>query len=310
MSLAIDSFVTDCNLFEREEDCIRVLFEAKWPDGFRCPRCGHPHAYTISTRRLPLYQCSSCDAQTSLIAGTVMEGSRTPLRLWFQAMLLHALPEGVNALQLSTIIKVTYKTAWLICHKIRHGMQRQNDQELLAGLVRLTDAKLCTRTSASSAWHDQEQSVLVGCSVDVQGKVTRLKIKKQNKRLLKHRYESPPVEPFIREHVDPAVSKQPEVTRNYFGKRDHVLLGIARDAQRMLARIFRGVGEKHLQAYLDQFCYVWNRRKQFMFPELLWGCAATPVITYPELVGRHVNDKLRIVPRAAILSRSDISNVS
>jgi hypothetical protein len=265
---------------------MRILFEAKWPEGFRCPRCGHDQAYVINTRRLPLYQCSGCCAQTSLIAGTVMEGSRTPLSLWFQAICLHARPESINALQLSRIIKVTYKTAWLICHKIRHAMQHRHSKELLRGLVRITDAKLFPRITCSSAWHEQEQSVLVGSAMDEAGHVERIIIKKQNKHFLKNRYESPPVQPFICEHVDPQCVEKVVVSRHYFGeKRDHILLNIAQKAQRSLARIFRGVSSKHLQVYLDQFCYVSNRRNQSLFQDLLTDCCATSCITYPVLIG-------------------------
>ncbi|TJY42021.1 transposase [Cohnella pontilimi] len=303
------SFEEFCSLFQREKDCMRVLFESKWPDGFRCPKCAHTHAYMITTRTLPLYQCSSCDAQTSLIASTIFQGTRTPLRLWFQAIYLHARPEGVNALQLSRIIKVTYKTAWLICHKLRHAMQKQNEEEFLTGVIRITDAKLCTRTTASSAWHQQEQSVLVGASVDEQGQVTRLKIQKQNKQLLKNRYESPPTEPFIREHLDRTVTEPPIISRNYFGKRDYLLLGLAQKAQQRLADIFRGVGEKHLQVYLDQFCYAWNRRSQSIFEQLLRACAVTSTITYPQLIGRHVN-RTQLVPWTATFNKTGISKAS
>jgi transposase-like protein len=272
-------------LYATEECCSRALFAAKWPDGFRCPRCDHSHTYCITTRRLPLFECRACGAQTSLIAGTIIEGSRTPLHSWFQAIFLHARPEGINALQLSRFIGVTYKTAWLICHKIRHAMQCKESQEFLTGLVRITDATLFTRTMASSAWHNQEQSVLMGSSENEQGQIFRIKIKKQNKQPLRNRYESPPVEPFISEHVSAQATQQAIVTRHYFGNRNHALLGIVREAQWELARKFRGIGTKHLQVYLDQFCYVWNRRKQVIFDDVLGLCAQTRTITYTALIG-------------------------
>lgn len=113
MSGTFDSFEKVRALLQDEEACIRVLYEAKWPDGFRCPRCGHGHAYSIATRKLPLYECSQCSKQTSLIVGTIFQGTRTPLHLWFQAIWLHSRPLSINALQLSKKIHVTYKTAWL-----------------------------------------------------------------------------------------------------------------------------------------------------------------------------------------------------
>lgn len=106
--------------FPTEASCVPVLFSYKWPHGFRCPNCRHPHAYVIRTRRLPLYECGSCRHQTSLTAGTIFEGSRTSLRKWIAAIWLVANPkEGINAVRLRSIIDVTYKTAWAMLHKIR-----------------------------------------------------------------------------------------------------------------------------------------------------------------------------------------------
>jgi hypothetical protein len=277
-----------CTEFNSEEECVRILYQLKWPDGFLCQRCNHSHAYYISTRRLPLYECSSCHAQTSLIAGTIMEGTRTSLCRWFRAIFLHTEAEGINALQLSRIIEVTYKTAWLMCHKIRHGMSRKELDELLTALVRVTDARLCNRPTGSSEWHRQEQSVLVGSSENESGDIQRIKIKKQDKQRLRHRYDSPPTERFLAEHVDPKAALTAIVTRWLGGNRNHALVRIARNAERQLAIMFRGIGPKHLQVYLDQFCYVWNRRNQPLFPELLQTCATTSTITYNSLI-RGVN---------------------
>lgn len=275
--------------FDNEDECIRTLIEVKWPDGFRCSRCEHRHAYLISTRRLPLFECSACRTQTSLIAGTVMEGSRTPLRLWFQAIYLHTRPEGINALQLSHAIRVTYKTAWLMCHKIRRAMSDSDSETLLTGLVYVSDAVLCSRYIAHLDWHEQEQSVLIGASENEEKEITHIKIKKQSKQLLRSYFASPEVAPFIHEHVDPDAATRTIITRRIGKTINKTLLRIAREAESWLAWTFRGIGPKHLQVYLDQFCYIWNRREQPMqHRQLLQKCAVTPAITYPELTRRQV----------------------
>ncbi|MEW9698384.1 transposase [Paenibacillus sp. SI8] len=74
------------NQFSTEESCISYISQTKWPNGFVCPRCNQRHAYVTVTRRLPLYECSRCRHQTSLLAGTVMEGIRTDLRKWLLAL--------------------------------------------------------------------------------------------------------------------------------------------------------------------------------------------------------------------------------
>lgn len=72
--------------FPTEEACVDYFFSLKWPSGFSCPQCGHSHAYITNTRRLPLYECLQCHHQTSLIAGTIMSGSRTSLHKWLTAI--------------------------------------------------------------------------------------------------------------------------------------------------------------------------------------------------------------------------------
>ena len=87
--------------FQTEEDCADYLYQVKWPQGFRCPRCGHNHAYPLTKRRLPLFECANCHYQASLTVGTVMEGSHTALRKWFLSFFLISSPCGINATQLN-----------------------------------------------------------------------------------------------------------------------------------------------------------------------------------------------------------------
>jgi transposase-like protein len=280
-----EAFAAFCKQFDQEDNCIRALYDIKWPDGFRCPRCDHTHSYSISTRRLPLYQCRSCHTQTSLIAGTVMEGSRTPLRLWFQAIYLHAQPYSIYARKLSNIICVTYKTAWLICHKIRHAMSREDAQQLLLGIVRVTDAVYCRRYTGLFEFHKHEQPLLIGSSENEDGEIVRIKIKQQSKEPLVDKYDCPDVKPFIKQHIDPVAAPQTIVTRRFGKGMNNLLIHFGFQVTRWLGYIFRGIGPKHLQAYLDHYCYLWNHRNESMFIGLLRDCVMTPVLTYPQLTG-------------------------
>src|ERR671917_164276 len=69
--------------FATEEDCRRYLVACRWPDGFRCPRCGAREAYEVAEREL--LQCRACRYQASVTAGTVLHRTHLPLRLWFAA---------------------------------------------------------------------------------------------------------------------------------------------------------------------------------------------------------------------------------
>lgn len=297
------NFESFCSRFDTEDDCVRTLFEAKWPDGFRCQHCDHRHAYVISTRKLPLYQCASCRTQISLIAGTVLQGSRTPLRLWFQAIYLHARPQSINALQLSRIIGVTYKTAWLICHKLRHAMSITDSNTLLTDIVRVSDAVYCSRYTPYLEWHTQEQPLIIGTTENNEREIVHIKIKKQCKQPLQSSFAPPDTAPFIRKYVDLHRVTRTIVTRRIGKKINRTLLRLCYEAERWLAWTFRGIGAKHLQVYLDHYCYLWNRRKKWMFPELLRDCAVTPPITYPDLISPTIIRSSRLLRKSDSASR-------
>ncbi|POR69960.1 transposase [Pseudomonas syringae pv. syringae] len=60
--------------------CYRALYKWRWPQGFRCPSCAG-RARSRFKRGAAIYsQCSACRHQTSLMAGTMFEGTKLPLR--------------------------------------------------------------------------------------------------------------------------------------------------------------------------------------------------------------------------------------
>jgi transposase-like protein len=67
--------------FNSNEACYQFLFHKKWPEGFRCPKCDHHHAFFIKTRKQPLYECACCKHQITLTVGTVFERIRKDLRI-------------------------------------------------------------------------------------------------------------------------------------------------------------------------------------------------------------------------------------
>ena len=296
---AAEKFQKFCSIYKEEADCFSPLFELKWPDGFRCPHCDHRQFYLISTRRIPLYECRACHTQTSLIAGTIMERSRTPLHRWFQAIYLHAQPRCINARQLSEAINVTYKTAWLICHKIRRAMSLRESNRLLSGIVRVSDTIYCKRLTPSFDSHQQEQPLLVGASDSDNGVLSPIVIKLQSKAPLKDKYDCPDTAPFIREHVNPADVKNTIVTRRYGRDMNKKLAWMGYDVTWWIARVFLGIGPKHLQAYLNQFCYYYNRSRSTLYIQLLADCLHSPAITYPELTKPKANGRSSRLLRSA-----------
>lgn len=271
--------------FRDETACIQALFQAKWPTGFRCPRCSYSRYYTIRRRRLPLFECCACGHQTSLTVGTLFEKSRTPLVLWFQTIYLHTQNDGISALNLMHIIATTYKTAWLMCHKIRHAMMQSDAEIRLGGLVKVNVAQYGRPYNPTIYRHPGEHPILVGASLRQDDSIAYLKIKQVPKE---HLYEDRIIplgrDAFIHEHVDERRSTISSEIKKLSPNRDRRLVSIGRQASRWINDVFCGIGAKHIQAYLDQFCYLFNKNNSFH--PLLARCAKTSAFTYSMLTGK------------------------
>ncbi|MFD0693033.1 transposase [Paenibacillus sp. GCM10027628] len=246
--------------FVNEEACFQYVYNSKWPQGFVCPRCDHRHAYVTHTRRLPLYECSRCRHQTSLTAGTLMEGSRTELRKWLIALFLVSRPEqGTTAVELSQIVQVTYKTAWLMLHKIRQVMHAADDQTRLSGVIRVNSAVYGLPYNPSVHKHKQEHLLLVGSSLNEQGESNYVKIKLVTPDYPGERHISRSnTMDFNNKHTESQRSSIETVIGLYSPKRTRPLLKFASQASTWLNKTFHGIGAKHLQSYLDEFTFRLN----------------------------------------------------
>jgi len=122
-----------------EEECHAALVKMRWPDGFRCPKCGETkHAYCAPRR---VFQCRACRVQTSVRAGTIFHKSRTPLAKWFLAMhLLTASKNDIAALEMARQMDVKWDTAWAIKQKLMEVMLQRNSIYRLEGEIQIDDA--------------------------------------------------------------------------------------------------------------------------------------------------------------------------
>jgi ribosomal protein L37AE/L43A len=124
-----------------EDKCRAALQAARWPEGFVCPACGGPARTRFERGGLRYWQCGRCARQTSLISGTVFEASKLPLTHWFLAMqLLTQSKNNVAALELKRQLGLSYRSAWLIKHKILEAMRLAEDERELDGRIEIDDA--------------------------------------------------------------------------------------------------------------------------------------------------------------------------
>lgn len=109
-----------------------------WKNGSRCPHCGHEKIYEFSDRRT--FKCAECRKRFSLRVGTIFEDSKIELRKWLAAIwLITSHGKGVASTTLATDIGVTQKTAWFMLHRLRHAARTRSFNRPLRGTVEVDE---------------------------------------------------------------------------------------------------------------------------------------------------------------------------
>jgi transposase-like protein len=144
-----------------ETQCEDALETARWPNGFRCPRCEEPaEFYILRVKARKTFQCCSCGHQTSLTAGTVFHSTKLALTIWFLAIyLISQAKTGLSALALKRYLGVSYPTAWMIHHKLMQAMVEREARYTLSGQVQIDDVYLGGERSGGKAGRGSENKV-------------------------------------------------------------------------------------------------------------------------------------------------------
>ncbi|WP_438448012.1 hypothetical protein [Gorillibacterium sp. sgz5001074] len=227
-----------------------------------------------------------------------MEGSRTSLVKWFQAIQLISDPEhGISALTLCRILCVTYKTAWSMLHKIRYAMGRAEAEEPLHGQVVIHDACYGRPHNSTVFQHPEESPVVVG-SVVSEDQPSRIMFRMVPTEWMLGRQILPiAARSFIRDHVSESSKRSCSIHLLRFAPaRTKIARPLFRGACLWLNQTFRGIGKKHLQAYLDEFCCRTNLTLSSapIFAGISHICAAFGTITYRALTTKPVISKQQI----------------
>jgi transposase-like protein len=284
--------------FSDEESCRQHLFTIRWPDGFVCPQCGHKEYYDLPNRNQ--YQCKACKHQTSATAGTVLHKTHTPLRKWFWAIYLSSHDKrGISAIQLMNELELTYPTAWLMLHKIREAMGQRDAQYPLAGTVEIDDSFFGAPTEGGKRGRGTEKTpVIVGLSLDKQGRPLHVKM------FVADSVNGETLKTFAKANITPGSSVYSDALPSYHvlaadydhkqlifdleQNPDHLkwLHTMVSNAKAFVGGTYHGLDKKHLQPYLDEFCFRTNRRKfkGQLFNRLISACARAKTITYKQLV--------------------------
>lgn len=122
-----------------EQQCHATLFRMRWPEGFRCPYCGHLKYCEIQSRKV--YQCHRCHSQTSVINDTIFAATKLPLKTWFLGIyLITQSKDGISSLNLARTLGISANAALRMKHKLQQAMKERDDNKPLNGLILMDDA--------------------------------------------------------------------------------------------------------------------------------------------------------------------------
>ncbi len=174
--LSMPEFLKD---FGAEAQCEQALEAVRWPSGFCCPRCGHAAHYVLRDGARKVFQCNACRHQASLIAGTVFQGTKLPLTIWFLAIyLISQAKTGLSALALKRQLGVSYPTAWLMHHKLMQVMAEREERYVLEGNIQVDDAYLGGERSGGKVGRGSENKVpfVAAVSLSENGRPLHIKL--------------------------------------------------------------------------------------------------------------------------------------
>jgi len=254
--------------FSTEKKCLAFLMKAKWPEGFRCAKCGKGKHWLKTRARVV---CAACRVETSVLAGTLFTNSKKPLRIWLHALWwITSQKNGISAVGFKNIMGIgSYRTAWSWLHKLRRAMALR-EKTRLNGSVEV-DETFIGGVRSGKRGRGAAGKVLIAVAAEAEGTATgRIRlaiIKDATTRALGS---------FIRENVDKGSTVITDGWESYnaittIGYAHQVADDVknpvprAHKAMSLLKRWLLGTHQgriegKYLQRYLDEFVFRFNRR--------------------------------------------------
>jgi transposase-like protein len=292
--------------FDSEEACLQAIFAARWSRGFVCPRCNHNGGYRLSGRRT--IQCASCRRQLSITSGTIFHRSHLPLKLWFLLIYFVAHDKGgASAMKLSKQLGMHYATTWFVVQKIRFAMATREENLTLAGYIELDEAffggksrNKRTRKGPKRLTQKKKQVLVMVESEGWQAGNLVMKVIDNAtwdtlKPIIETKIEAESGGQWFRSD-----GWQAHDVVMHFGhkiKMGHIpnslqdqelpCISLAiTHAKRSLLGTFHQFCKRHLQRYLDEFAYRWNRRHltDQLASHLLAACTLCPPVSYATIV--------------------------
>src|SRR6185437_14764186 len=307
--------------FRTDANCLDYLDWLRWPGGFTCPDCGHAGGWRLGDCRL---ECAACHGRTSVTAGTIFDRTRTPLTVWFTACWLFATQkDGISALSLQRSLEIgSYQTAWAMLGRLRSVLVRPG-RDRLSGTVEADETYIGGEEAGLAGGRARGKKVLTGIAVEVSeprgiGRC-RMQILADGSAETLHPFIIASIRPGTRVITDGwqgyagigklgyAHERRSQRAARSRGEDPGKLLPavhrVASLAKRWLLSTHQGsVEEAHLQSYLDEFVFRFNRRRSrsrgLVFYRVLELAAGHDPVRYRDIVAGKRPRKIPPAPPA------------
>jgi transposase-like protein len=296
--------------FATEEQCRVYLAAVRWPGGFVCPSCGGRKAWPAQRGRLI---CAACRHQTSVTAGTIFQDSHLPLRLWFRALWqVTSQKNGASALGLQRVLGLgSYQTAWTVLHKLRRAMVRPG-RDKLSGRVEVDETQVGGVMAGHAGRGSPSKALVVIAAQEEGAGIGRIRMARIPTGAASHlhRFVQGAILQGSCVHTD---GWKPYQGLDQLGYRHEIskLKGQPLSAAiELLPRVHQvasllkrwllgthqgGIAPDHLDYYLDEFTFRFNRRTSASRGKLFYRLAQQAVqvspVPYRMLVGGTDNPK-------------------
>ena len=283
------------DLFRNETDCINYLKELRWPNGFVCPKCGHPEGWETADS---LIICQMCSHKTSLTSGTIFHQTHKPLMYWFRAIwYVTNQKNGVSALGLQRALGLgSYHTSWTWLHKLRSAMV-DPDRDRLKGVVEVDEAYYGGEKKGKRGRGAEGKELVFVAVEDNGGKPGRVRlvhVEDASYKSLSSAIEQT-VEPGSTIRSDGWQSYRSITKKGYTHKTvgpktvetgedllPLVDLAVSLLKRWLLGTHHGGISASHLGYYLDEFTFRFNRRtsteRGLLFQRLVEGSLKIPPV--------------------------------
>ena len=293
-------------MFSTDARCRELLERLRWPEGVMCPRCKDTRVSRL--KDYARFECVGCEYQFTATSGTIFHDSHLPLPMWFLAVLLLCeAKKGMSAMQLKRTLwgqhKGSYKTAWYLCHRIRAAMGHV-DRPMMDGTVEMDETYVGGRKLGHGvkAGKDAKEVVIGICQRSGDLRFFHASDAKSG-TLAKYIQEnvSTDVEILVTDEyvaypkamIESGIHGSRHETVNHSAK-EYVRLGTdihtntVESAFSLLKRGIMGswhkISAKHLQAYLDEMTFRFDRRKRSdLFIDTLRHMVTADPLTFESL---------------------------